>query len=79
MTLSIRQKKQCALIEVKSTSKGHQTFDLPTHLKRSTSPSRARRDNYTTLMLACWSLKSYFDMREVRTDTVSATFTPRLI
>ena len=27
-------KKQCALVEVKSTAKGTQTFDLPQHLKR---------------------------------------------
>jgi len=31
-------KKQCSLIEVKSTSKGTQSFDLPQHLRRSTSP-----------------------------------------
>lgn len=70
-------KKQCALIEVKSTSKGTQTFDLPAHLKRSTSANRARRDNYTTLMLANWALKSYFDMNELPEDQVSFTFAPR--
>ena len=36
-------KKQCALVEVKSTAKGTQTFDLPQHLKRSTSAHRARK------------------------------------
>ena len=36
-SLIYQTKKQCALIEVKSTAKGTQTFDLPQHLKRSTS------------------------------------------
>lgn len=72
-------KKQCALIEVKSTAKGTQTFDLPSHLKRSTSANRARRDNYTTLMLANWALKSYFDMKDLPKDDVSSTFVPRFI
>jgi hypothetical protein len=72
-------KKQCALIEVKSTAKGTQTFDLPHHLKRSTSVNRARRDNYTTLMLANWALRSYFDMKNLKVENVAATFTPRLI
>ena len=35
--LIYQTKKQCALIEVKSTAKGTQTFDLPQHLKRNTS------------------------------------------
>ena len=71
-------KKQCALIEVKSTAKGTQTFDLPQHLKRSTSSNRARRDNYTALMLANWSLKCYFDVRQKR-DDFSPTFLPRMV
>ena len=71
-------KKQCALIEVKSTAKGNQTFDLPQHLKRSTSANRARRDNYTALMLANWALKCYFDVRQKK-DDFSATFLPRMV
>ena len=59
-------KKQCALIEV-STAKGTQTFDLPQHL-RSTSANRARRDNYTTLMLANWAVKCYFEMQHNKED-----------
>lgn len=55
-------KKQTALIELKSTAQGTQTFDLPDHLKRSKSAKRARRDHYTCLLLAVWGAKCYFDL-----------------
>ena len=71
-------KRQCALVEVKSTAKGTQTFDLPQHLKRSTSATRARKDNYTTLMLANWALKCYLDMQNAE-EAQYFTFTPRML
>lgn len=71
-------KKQCALVEVKTTSKGTQSFDLPQHLRRSTSPNKARKDNYTTLMLANWGLKRYYDMIETKVES-NQTFAPILI
>ena len=71
-------KKQCSLIEVKSTSKGTQSFDLPQHLRRSNSPNKARKDNYTTLMLANWGVKRYYDMIETRVEA-NLTFAPILI
>ena len=55
-------KKQCALVEVKTTAKGTQSFDLPQHLRRNTSANRARKDNYTALLLANWGVKCFFDM-----------------
>jgi len=76
--LVYQAKKQCALIEVKSTAKGTQTFDLPQHLKRSTSVNRARRDNYTALMLANWALKCYNDAKTQK-EEISHTFVPRMI
>ena len=76
--LVYQAKKQCALIEVKSTAKGTQTFDLPQHLKRSTSVNRARRDNYTALMLANWALKCYNDAKSQK-EEISHTFVPRMI
>ena len=72
-------KKQCALVEVKTTAKGVQTFDLPQHLKRSTSANRARKDNYTTLMLANWTTKCYFDMMSKPIEDNTGTFVPRMI
>jgi len=72
-------KKQCALIEVKSTAKGNQTFDLPQHLKRNTSPNRARRDNYTTLLMANWAAKVYFDITSMNLEVKTNTFRPIMI
>ena len=55
-------KDQCANVEVSTTSRGTQSFDLPSHLRKSTSVNRARKDNYTTLMLGNWGVKAYFDI-----------------
>jgi len=77
--LVYQTKKQCTLVEVKTTARGTQTFDLPQHLKRSTSASRARKDNYTTLMLANWAAKSYFDIIEKPIEDNTGTFVPRMI
>ena len=74
-----QSKRQCALVEVKTTAKGTQTFDLPHHLRRSTSINRARKDLYTTLMLANWASKCYFDMISLPAPTEEETFSPILI
>ena len=76
--LIYQTKKQCALVEVKSTARGTQTFDLPQHLKRSESANRARKDNYTTLMLANWAVKSYFDINNFKNEN-AATFSPFMV
>lgn len=78
-TLIHSVKKQCALIEVKTTTKGTQSFDLPQHAKRNNSPSRARKDNYTALMLANWAVKSYYDIMSIKEDQSNSTFVPFII
>lgn len=72
-------KKQCALVEHASTSRGTQTFDLPQHLKRSSSANKARKDNYSALMLANWALKCYFDMMSSTEGEEQSTFEPFII
>lgn len=74
-----QQKYEAASIEVKSTAKGAQSFDLPQIMKRDTTSSRMRKDSYTTLMLACWGLKCYNDIMMVNIDDVASTFDPILI
>lgn len=76
--LIYQTKKQCTLIEVKSTAKGVQSFDLPQHLKRDTTQNRARKDNYTTLMLGNWAVKCYYDLIAVN-DNSNETFMPKMI
>jgi hypothetical protein len=72
-------KKQCALVEHSSTARGTQTFDLPQHLKRSTSANKARKDNYSALMLANWALKCYQDMIAQPEKVENSTFSPIMI
>jgi len=73
-------KDQCANVEVTTTSRGTQSFDLPSHLRKSTSINRARKDNYTTLMLANWGVKAYFDIMAPENFTKkNTTFVAELI
>ena len=72
-------KKECSLIEVKSTSRGIQSFDLPQHLKRNTSAQRARKDRYTALMLGNWASKIYFDMSKAEDKVENQTFKPIML
>ena len=72
-------KKQCSLVEHKATARGAQNFDLPQHLKRSTSPNKARKDNYSALMLANWGLKLYNDITNTETVYNNDTFEPVML
>jgi hypothetical protein len=72
-------KKQCTLVEHSSTARGTQSFDLPQHLKRSSSSNKARKDNYSALLLANWGLKCYYDIMNAPKEDISQTFTPIMI
>ena len=72
-------KKQCTLVEHSSTARGTQSFDLPQHLKRSSSANKARKDNYSALLLVNWGLKCYYDIMNAPKDDISATFAPIFI
>lgn len=69
-------KKQCALVEYTTTSRGMQSFDLPQHLKRGSSNTRARKDNYSAFMLANWGVKCYNDFTKLPQENNAFTFTP---
>jgi len=72
-----QQKYQCASIEVKTTAKGTQSFDLPQVMKRNNTSSRMRKDSYTTLMLGCWALKQFYDLQNMPEE--NNTFEPTLL
>ena len=72
-------KKQTALIEVKATSQGNLSFDLPAHLKKSRDKNRARKDNFTALMLGAWGVKAYFDITDQQIGSIISTFNPIFI
>ena len=71
-------KGQCALIEVKSSPQGTQTFDLPANLKKTTGPSKARKDCYSALVLGSWMIKIYNDIKNYKQEAVN-TFVPMFI
>jgi hypothetical protein len=66
---------QCASIEVKANPKGTLSFDLPQIIKRDTSSTRMRRDSYTSLLLGCWGVKCYNDIKNAPVEQFE-TFTP---
>ena len=72
-------KAECALIQIKTTPQGTQTFDLPDNLKRQTGPDKARKDSYSALVLGNWMIKIYYDMMNVEAENVQATFTPMFV
>ena len=69
---------ESAAIEVKTTAKGTQSFDLPQAFRRNTSSSRTRKDSYTALMLGCWAMKQWVDIWDVPVDN-NNTFEPMLL
>jgi len=71
-------KIECALIEVGTNARGTQNFDLPSHLNRETTENRARKDNYTALLLGNWAVKIYYDMINTP-DEQFETFVPTMI
>lgn len=70
-------KKECSLIEITTSASGHQRFDLPANLKRDKSPTRAKKDSYSALLLAVWGMKCYYEM--MGAEEVVTGFIPRFI
>jgi hypothetical protein len=71
-------KGQCALIQVYTSPQGHQTFDLPPELRKSTGPNKVRKDSYSAVVLGNWGCKIYTDMMSVE-SVAKSTFTPMFI
>jgi hypothetical protein len=72
-------KSQCALIQIKSTPQGNQTFDLPDTLKRTTGPNKARKDSYSAIVLGNWMTKIYFDFVDLKQKPINNSFMPLFI
>ena len=74
-----KTKSECALIQIKTTAQGTQSFDLPDNLKRQTGPEKARKDSYSALVLGNWMIKTYYDMHNLEAQDTESTFTPMFI
>jgi len=63
-------KNQIMLIEPRMSITGGITFDLPAAVKSIKGEKRARRDNYTCALMACWAAKFYiaFSKNEYKED-----------
>jgi hypothetical protein len=72
-------KTQCSLIQITTSASGTQNFDLPPSLKRQTGPEKARKDSYSALILGNWMVKLYYDMMNIKAESVNYTFTPMFI
>ena len=73
-------KSECALIQIKTTAQGTQTFDLPDTLKRTTGPNKARKDSYSSLVLGNWMIKIYYDFINYKEKNQTfQSFTPMFI
>lgn len=72
-------KDECTLIEIDTNAQGSQSFNIPQHLRRDRSSTRARKDSYTGLLLANWACKCYFDLMSYKPRVVQSSFTPTCI
>lgn len=76
-------KDQTALIEVKTTALGTLTYDLPQSLRRAADKGegidRVRKDHYTTLLLASWGSKIYFDFHIVEIEKRNFNAVPIIV
>lgn len=71
-------KKECAMIQVKVTDLGTMSFGLPQVLKRTSGPNRVRKDSYSALLIANWSLKTYVEMMEINVEVQTTELEYRL-
>ncbi len=72
-------KRQAATIEFTSTSKGSMNFDLPQHMQRINSPDKPRKDNYSSLFIGNWAVKSYFMLKKQPDKKPIQTWIPKIL
>lgn len=72
-------KKQLSLIEIKVNPLGKIVWDLPQQLKRNTTASRARKDNFTSLLLATEGVNAYTNIMRTPEKETCKMFTPYMV
>jgi len=72
-------KSECALIQIKTSPQGTQTFDLPDNLKRQTGPEKTRKDSYSALVLGNWMVGLYYEFTHMEETPQYLGFTPMFI
>lgn len=67
-------RKECAMIQVKATELGTMTFGLPQSAKRTSGPSKTRKDSYSALLLCNWAVHLYLMSLDVEVQTGTRDF-----
>ncbi len=67
-TLVDLTRQECAMIVVKTTDLGTMQWGLPQSVKRTTGPSRVRKDSYSALLLGIWATKTYLEAMGLQLD-----------
>ncbi len=67
---------QLAMIQVTATSSGNLQFDLPPYCRRDTGQFRARKDQYSCMLMAVYTARIYFDMLDLQMEKPQNTFIP---
>ncbi len=62
-------RKECSMIQVRQTTLGTSSYDLPQNLRRTSGPNRVRKDSYSALLLCNWCVKVYLEAMTVDVQT----------
>jgi len=73
-----QSKTECANVKMIASPQGHQTFDLPTTMRKMNTPDKPRKDSYSSLLLANWGRKCYQLLNETDEEEVSTWVPPMM-
>lgn len=62
-------RKECSMIQVRSTTLGTNSYDLPQNLRRTSGPNRVRKDSYSALLLCNWCVKIFIEAMTVEVQS----------
>ena len=62
-----------------ATPQGHQTFDLPTAMRKMNRPDKPRKDSYSSLLLANWGRRCYEILNEASDEETHEWVRPMMI
>jgi len=72
-------KTECANVKMTATPQGHQTFDLPTAMRKMNRPDKPRKDSYSSLLLANWGRRCYEILNEASDEETHEWVRPMMI
>jgi hypothetical protein len=73
-----QSKTECANVKMTASPQGHQTFDLPSTMRKMNTPDKPRKDSYSALLLANWGRKCYQLLNETDEEQLSTWVPPMM-